>query len=60
MALWVVSKNYSNIFIGQQFFHSFRTPLAWFGLAWASVFSNNLALYLKEFKSTVFAILFIK
>ena len=36
---------------------SFRIPLAWFGAAWATLFSNNLASYLKDLKLSVFSIL---
>ena len=38
----------------------FWIPLAVFGLGWASVFPNNLVLYLKDLKSSVFAILLLK
>ena len=38
----------------------FWTPLALFGLGWASAFPNNLVLYLKDLKSSVFAILLLK
>ena len=38
----------------------FRIPIQLFGVAYATVVSNNLALYLKHLKSSVFAILAFK
>ena len=37
-----------------------KIPFAAFGAGWATMFSNNLALYLKELKLSVFRILFLK
>ena len=39
---------------------SFRIPVALFGSDRPSVFSNNIALYLKDLKLSVFAILALK
>ena len=37
-----------------------RTPLAWFGASWATVFPTNLVLYLKDLKVLVFIISALK
>ena len=37
----------------------FRIPSAFFGVSWAIVFPNNLALYLKDLKLPVFSILLL-
>ena len=50
MAFQMISKNYVNILMAQQLLHFFRIPLALFGAGWASVFPNNLVLYLKVLK----------
>ena len=34
----------------------FRIPLVWFGLGWAAVHHNNLTLYLKDLKLSMFII----
>ena len=47
MALRVISKNYLNILMAQQFLYFVKIPVA----LSASVFPNNLALFLKDLKS---------
>ena len=43
-------------FNGTASFVFFRISLAWFGLDWAFVFANNLVLYSKDLKSSIFQI----
>ena len=38
----------------------FRILLAWFRVGWATAFPNNLALYSKDLKSSVFSISLLK
>ena len=47
-------------FNGTAIVYFFRIPLALYGLGWASVFANNLALCLKDLKSSVFPVLLSK
>ena len=46
MVFRVISKNYLNDLMAQQLRHFLKTPLA----PLASVFSNDLALYMKDLK----------
>ena len=47
-------------FEGTAFVVFFKILLTWFGADWASVFSNNLALYLKDWKLLALAIFVLK
>ena len=50
MAFQMISKNYLNILMSQKFLHFLKFPSPS-----ASLFSNNLALYMKDLKLLVLA-----
>ena len=56
MAFEVIFKKLLKYFNGTEIAALFKIALASFGLDWATVCHDNLALYLKDLKLSVFAI----
>ena len=51
---------YSSLHSAMQLIVLFRIPLALFIAGWPALLSNNLTLYLKDLKSSVFSMLLLK
>ena len=60
MAFQMISRNYLDVLMGQQLMHFFKIPLATLGTGCATVFPNDLALFMKDLKLLSLAISALK